>query len=104
MVEPEPRPTMEALEARVGESFSTRVLAQLQELGLTSLFPRERLGLDGVVNGLETQMGRLRLEWWCDGPPEWRELTEGVERIRIALDEAVLSNPALQPPPQCRRG
>jgi hypothetical protein len=59
-------------------------------LTVPSLLGPERIGTDGVVNGIETQGAQVRIEWWCDGPPAWRVLTEAVERLRLDMDAAVL--------------
>src|SRR5262245_5781501 len=45
-----------------------------------------RLGLDGEFSGVESYgFDRMRLEWWCEGPEEWRSLIDWVVNLRNFL-------------------
>lgn len=85
MMDPDPKPTLQVLDASAGSEFAERFLARLGTLTIPSLLASYG-GVDGVVNGLETQHGRLHVEWWCEGPPNWRTFAGEVERLRIQLD------------------
>ncbi len=45
------------------------------------------VALDGEYFGLETYEGSpfARLQWWCDGPTEWRHFTDWVAELRAFL-------------------
>src|SRR5262245_25199400 len=45
------------------------------------------VALDGEYLGLETYEGSpfARLQWWCDGPTEWRHFTDWVAELRAFL-------------------
>jgi hypothetical protein len=89
MVDPAPTATIEVADARAHGDFAAKVLGRLGELTVPPRLASEVIGIDGVVNGLETQRGRVRLEWWCDGPPGWQAFTDEVERLRLDLDAVV---------------
>src|ERR1044072_9185181 len=78
MIDPDPAPTIEVLDVRVDADFAARLVGRLGSLTVPSLLASRGVGIDGVVNGIETQHQQVRLEWWCDGPPDWRSLTEEV--------------------------
>ena len=65
---------------------SVIVVERLGELTVPSLLASHGIGIDGIVNGIETQHGQVHVEWWCNGPPARRVLTEEVERLRLDLD------------------
>ena len=89
MIDPDSAPTIEVLDTRVGAGFAMDLLGRLGRLTVPSLFASDGIGIDGEVNGIETQHRQVRVEWWCDGPPAWQVLTEEVERLRLDLDAAV---------------
>ena len=91
MIDPDPAPTIEVLNVRVDAGFAARFVERLGELAVPSLIASGGIGVDGIVNGIETQHGQVHVEWWCDGPPAWRVLTEEVERLRLDLDAAVMA-------------
>jgi hypothetical protein len=48
------------------------------------------LGLDGETCGfeqMESPFLHVRLQWWCDGPEEWREFTRCIARMRAAFEQ-----------------
>lgn len=49
------------------------------------------LGLDGEGFGYESMAGfnRLRIEWWGNGPAEWRLYTDGVKRLCTEMEHMV---------------
>lgn len=91
MIDPDPTPTIESLNIRVDAGFAARFVERLSVLSVPSVLTPDLIGVDGVINGFETQHGQVHIEWWCDGPPAWRVLTEEVERLRLDLDAAVLA-------------
>lgn len=91
MVDPEPVPTIDIQDAVVGTDFATAFIARVGTLVPPAIIASQGLGIDGVENGIETERGRLRLDWWCDGPPAWRAFTEGVGRLRLDLEAVVLA-------------
>ena len=49
-----------------------------------------RMGLDGETFGFEQKESGfwgVRLEWWADGPEEWRAFTNDVARMRAAFEQ-----------------
>lgn len=92
MIDPEAAPSTEILNVHTNADFATRLAERLRVLSVPSLLGPDWVGADGVVNGIETQNGQVHLEWWCDGPPAWRMLTEEVERLRLDLNAAVLAS------------
>jgi hypothetical protein len=93
MIDCDPTPTIVVLGGRLGGDLAREFLGRRGGIGVPSLLVSEGIGMDGVVNGLETHQGRLHLEWWCSGPPEWKAVTEAVEQLRLDLD-AVLARHA----------
>jgi hypothetical protein len=90
MVDPAPAPSIDVHDAVVGTDFAAAFIERLGTLTLPALVASQGLGIDGVENGIEMERGRVRLEWWCEGPPAWRALTEGVERLRVDLDGTIV--------------
>ncbi len=89
MMDRDPAPTIETRNVTTDANFATRLIERLRVLSVPSLLTPDWIGVDGAINGIETQRGEVHLEWWCDGPPAWRVLTEEVERLRLDLDAAV---------------
>ena len=91
MVDPAPAPSIAVQDAVVETDFATAFIERLGTLALPALVACQGLGIDGVENGIETEGGRVRLQWWCEGPPAWRAFTDGVEHLRVDLDAVVLA-------------
>ena len=89
MIDRDLGPTIESLNVHTDANFATRLVERLRVLSVPSLLTPDWIGVDGVINGIETQHGDVHVEWWCDGPPAWRVLTEEVECLRLDLDAAV---------------
>src|SRR5687768_7540879 len=51
----------------------------------------ESLGLDEETWGITSNafLARPCLEWWCDGPGEWRDFTDWVARLRNFLQRCL---------------
>lgn len=63
----------------------------LHELGrqpIPVVTPHPSIGLDGETFGFQSygSSATIRLQWWHDGPKEWRPLIEAIGRIRDFLD------------------
>src|SRR5437867_3499658 len=69
MAESDPMPTVDVLDARMDGDLAGKLLERLGTLTVPSLLASESIGVDGVLNGLETQLGKVHIEWWCSGPP-----------------------------------
>jgi hypothetical protein len=66
------------LAARLAAAHSVSVPIVGRDRGIT---------LDGVTFGYEEEDGSPRLEWWCDGPAEWREFTTWAREMMQWLHE-----------------
>ena len=89
MIDPTTAPTIEVRDVRTDGYFAEQIVERLRGLSVPSLLTSDWIGIDGVMNGIETHRGEVHVEWWCDGPPAWRVFTEEVERLRLELDAAV---------------
>ena len=57
------------------------------DLDIRMIGVKEPFGLDGETFGLEGYgpLHGIRLEWWCEGPDEWRDLTAWAAEMREFL-------------------
>ena len=77
-------PTMEVRDRPlVTADFESR-LAALRKISFP-VFSDKSLGLDGESFGIELTSGRIHVEWWCEGPEEWRMLTAWAAETRSWL-------------------
>lgn len=81
---------------------TARIEGLLQRLAriLVPAVPAEgMLGLDGVTYTLSARSGMSEVSWswFCDGPPEWRDLVAWAEDARTMLRAAMEARPV--PPP-----
>jgi len=60
-----------------------------RKFAVTLATARDSVGLDGTSSGLQTYgfMGGVRLSWWQNGPPEWREIITWTAEIRQYLTD-----------------
>ncbi len=85
-----PFPTIEVRDARVPARELYLLLAALAEAPVPVGGIKARWGLDGEMFGFancESDFLSVRLEWWGDGPDEWRIFTQAVARLRKALQQ-----------------
>ena len=68
--------------AELQRRFDAGALLSLSVVGCSNT-----VALDGEYFGLETYEGSpfARLQWWCDGPTEWRHFTDWVSELRTFL-------------------
>jgi hypothetical protein len=65
-------PTMEESFSDIDSEWVEREIANLAQIRIP-LITRAPFGCDGVSYGVHVR-GLFDLEWWCDGPSEWKEL------------------------------
>jgi hypothetical protein len=89
MIDRDPAPTIEIVDVRTSTRFAEQIVERVSGLPVPSPLASDWVGADGAMNGIETQRGEVHVEWWCEGPPDWRVFTEEVERLRLELDAVV---------------
>lgn len=82
--EPGTLPRMGVRDAFLPATELQRLLDAAAQLSIPLVLASKTLGLDGERFGLETYNFSpfMRLEWWCDGPTEWRHFTDWVAELR----------------------
>ncbi len=86
-------PTIHTRDARMPTRDIQLLLAELAKVPVPTVGIEVQWGLDGEVFGFEDCAPRFlhaRLEWWGDGPEEWRAFTQTVARLRTALQQCFL--------------
>jgi hypothetical protein len=88
-------PTVVVRDAKLPDDEFSRLFEQGRHLNIPLIGIGQGWGLDGVTSGIELfGFDRVRLEWWCEGPEEWRALTDWVKKFRGFLsDQIERSNP-----------
>ena len=89
MIDRDPRPTIQVQDVRLHDERAGELLARLEQLALPPLLALEGIHLDGVRHGLETQQGRVRLEWHDEGPRSWWDFTQALERLCLDLEAEI---------------
>lgn len=56
------------------------ILSTLKDKSIIPFPSQTHIGLDGVMHGI--QHDGIKLEWWMEGPKEWRSLITAVDGIR----------------------
>jgi len=81
------RPTLHLREADLPAGELERLLNAGRELSVPLVRVKGPAGLDGEYFGLETYevSPSVRVQWWCDGPVEWRHFTGWVAQLRAYL-------------------
>jgi hypothetical protein len=83
-------PTIVVRDARMPADQFAPLLAELALAPVPAAGIAAYWGLDSETFGFENvESGflRVRLEWWCDGPEEWRAFTRCVAHLRGALEQ-----------------
>ena len=88
-------PTVVVRDGKLPDDEFSILIEQGRRLNIPLIGIEQRVGLDGVTSGIELfGFDRVRLEWWCEGPKEWRALTDWVKKFRVFLsDQIERSNP-----------
>jgi hypothetical protein len=78
------QPTLRVRDAVLPAPMLDRFLAQGASLSVPVIVLAKSGGVDGEYFGLETYEVSpfVRLQWWCDGPTEWRHFTDWVTALR----------------------
>lgn len=82
-----PQPTLRVRDAFLPSTELQGFIEAAANLTVPLLVFANRVGLDGEFFGLETYEVSpfVRLQWWCDGPVEWRPLTDWAAALRAFL-------------------
>jgi len=88
-------PTVVVRDGKLPDDEFSSLIEQGRRLNIPLIGIEQRVGLDGVIFGIELfGFDRVRLEWWRQGPKEWRALTDWVKKFRGFLsDQIERSNP-----------
>jgi hypothetical protein len=88
-------PTVVVRDGKLPDDEFSSLIEQGRRLNIPLIGIEQRMGLDGETSGIELfGFDRVRLEWWCEGPKEWRALTDWVMKFRGFLsDQIERSNP-----------
>ena len=80
-------PTLRLRDAPLPAEDFERHWAQGAGLAVPLLLQSHVVGLDGEYFGLETYETSpfVRVQWWCEGPAEWRHFTDWVAVLRQHL-------------------
>jgi hypothetical protein len=89
-------PTLAVRDAEVDETELSQLMEQAKRISIPVVAIEECPGLDGVTCGLATDgfLGAVRLEWWCDGPREWRDLIAWAGEMQAFLSRCLDSSAA----------
>lgn len=81
------QPTIRLREGILPEAELRRFLEAGAHLMVPIINAGNQVGLDGEYFGLETYAvsPNVRVQWWCDGPTEWRHFTDWVAGLRSFL-------------------
>ena len=81
-------PSVYVRDAKIAYSQISALLENLARLPVPIAGVQTLIGIDGEGCGFEycaSFLIRARLEWWCDGPAEWRTFIDCVTRLRVLL-------------------
>lgn len=81
------QPSIRLREGVLPESGLHRLLEAGAHLTVPIINSGNQVGLEGEYFGLETYTvsPNVRVQWWCDGPTEWRHFTDWVGGLRSFL-------------------
>jgi hypothetical protein len=84
-------PSITLREAVLPEDELQALLEVGSNLSVPLLVFAKSVGLDGAYFGLETYefSPHARVQWWCDGPVEWRHFTDWVTELRGFLQRCL---------------
>lgn len=85
------QPTLHLREAALPQSETQRRLEVGRQLAVPLLVKGNRAGLDGAYFGMETYeiSPFVKVQWWGDGPVEWRHFTTWVAELRAFLQNCL---------------
>jgi|ERR1700677_2373392 len=78
-------PTMEIRDRPVDTDAYEARLAVLRKITFPA-FAKSPIGLDGESFGIELEHRNTLVDWWCDGPDSWQELTQWAAATREWLE------------------
>ena len=84
-------PKIEIRDRPLNASDLAERLAAAQSVSVPIVGRDSGICLDGARFGYEERDGSPRLQWCCDGPPEWREFTTWAREMMKWLHEASVS-------------
>lgn len=84
-------PTLAVNDVTLAEPPFAALMKKGQQIHIPLIGVETEFGLDGEHFSLQMPnfWGGFRLNWWGDGPPEWRELTAWVHELEAFLSQAV---------------
>ena len=88
-------PSLDVRDREIAYSLLSPLLDSLAKLPVQIAEVQTLIGLDGERFGFEycaSFLIRARLEWWCDGPAEWKAFTDCVARLRALLQSLLLED------------
>lgn len=74
-------PTIEVADRPIENALLDERLTALRQIAF-SAFSARSLGLDGEIFGIAIPENGVGIEWWCEGPDSWGELTEWASKTR----------------------
>jgi hypothetical protein len=82
-------PTLRLREVELPDTHLQALLAAAADLAVPVVLFSQTVGLDGEYFGLETYevSPSVRLQWWGEGPIEWRHFTDWFGQVRSFLTE-----------------
>jgi hypothetical protein len=80
-------PTIQLREAALPKMELQTLLGAAADLAVPVVVFSHTVGLEGEYFGLENYevSPSVRLQWWCEGPIEWRHFTDWFHRVRSFL-------------------
>ena len=83
-------PTLTNSETSLDQSEIVRRITIANTIAIPLVGIKSTVRLDAVTYGLQipASYNSFRLQWWCNGPEEWRELTTWAADMRTYLLEA----------------
>ncbi len=82
-------PTVRLREAELPQAELETLMATGADLSVPVVLFSHTVGLDGAYFGLETYevSPSVRVQWWGEGPIEWRHFTDWCGQVRCVLAE-----------------
>ena len=84
-------PSLSVCDAEIAYSLLSPLLDDLARISVPVAGVKPLWGLDGERFGFEYRAASsflcAQLEWWCDGPKEWRAFIDCVARLRALLQK-----------------
>ncbi|APR86827.1 hypothetical protein A7982_12176 [Minicystis rosea] len=79
---------LEVRDVEIDEALAKAWCREAAAIRVPLIDVEARMGVDGSTSTLYAESGfsSVKLSWWCDGPSEWRPLTQWAEQLMTRLE------------------